>query len=234
MKSLKSLLIFTLSTLWFTSNAQLSGDYLGQEVFRHGSIINYTRQLDGVQTTQRGNESVSNVIYNIQYETDGIYSRIDFSLIPLVIFNQDQNLYWSYNLTLGAFLNESPLEFGVVSMYYGLGVDFDLSTFVFDDGAGTRQSFESGTIGLNLRADLEILEFIQIRNSLTRGWWRPDNANRWDFRSTIGVEVIDGLYLTVAPNYLFVSNDKEGDAGMITEQSSQFYVAYGIGTEFNF
>ncbi|NVK26399.1 MAG: hypothetical protein HWE14_00075 [Flavobacteriia bacterium] len=227
------LLILALFTFSVISNGQIANNYLSQEVYRSGSILNYTRLVDGVSRIDVSKESVGNVIYNIGYETAGVYSRFDLSLIPLILFNQDENQYFSYNITLGAYLNESPVEMGIVKMHYGVGVDLDLSTFVLNDVQGDRRRFESGTIGLNVRVDLEIGEYIQIRNSITRGWWTPDKANRWDIRSTIGVEVLNGLFLTVAPNYLFISNEKEEDSKLIDEKSSQFYISYGIGTAFD-
>ena len=235
MKTIKLVLLLTLSLLGYTTKGQFADHYLAQEVYRSGSIISYTRSLDGVPDYEASNESVGNIIYNIGYEQDGVYSRLEFlSVVPIGFLEQDQNQYWSYNFTLGAYLNENPIELGIVSMYCGIGADADLSSFLLDDGPGPkeRRSFESGTIGANLRVDLEILDFIQIRNSLTYGWWRPDGATRWDFRSTIGVEIGNGFYPTVAPNFLYIANDKEGDAGQIQEESTQFYLSFGFGIDF--
>lgn len=233
MKSQSHIMLVVLLACSTYVHAQLADNYLSQEVYRFGYILKYQEIIDGSLRTDVSNEKVGNVIYNAGYEVDGVYARVDLSLIPLILFNQDENQYWSYNLTLGVYLHENPIEYGIVSMYYGVGVDLDLSTFVLDDGAGNRQSFESGTIGVNVRADMQIGEYIQIRNSITRGWWTADNATRWDIRSTVGVKVLNGLYLTVAPNYLYISNGKEEDSKQIDEKSSQFYISYGIGTVFN-
>lgn len=207
---------------------------LGQQVFRSGQILDYQKEVNGRLLYQAKNATVNNVIYNLFYEHAGVYSRIDLSLIPLVAFNQNQNQHWSYNLCLGAYFNEDdqPLELGPVSLFYGLGVDLDLSTYIIDKLNGERVSFESGSIGLNLRVDMKIGEYLIVKNSITRGWWRPDQLIKWDIRSLINLKITNGLYLTAAPNYQFSSSERDEDSALVRERSNHFYLSYGICTIF--
>lgn len=231
---LNTFLGFTLTVFFYVNAfAQSGSHFLTQEVFRSGQILNFQRDVDGIERFKASGESVNNVIFNIFYEHNDIYARFDFSLIPLVLFNQFQNQHFSYNITLGGFLNDEPLKWGEVDLYYGLGVDFDLSNFVIEDLNGDRVSFESGTIGLNVRVDLEIGEHLILKNSITRGWWSPDNASKWDLRSIVCLKLFNNFYLTATPNYISTTKESEEDNKLVKEQSTHFYITYGIGTVFH-
>lgn len=223
------LLLLSLNALGQFGNENI---FWGNDLYRSGRILNFEKEVDGKPRYQASNEKVNNVIFNVNLDYNGIYSRVDFSLIQLALFNQDQNQHWSYNLTLGAFLNDEPYEWGSVRMMYGAGIDLDLSTFVINDLNGERVSFESGTIGLNVRVDLELYEFLIIKNSITRGWWNPDNSTRWDIRSTVYLEIFEGLYLNASPNYQSLSLDIASDTENRKEQSTHFYISYGISYVF--
>lgn len=201
-----------------------------QEPYRTGNIISFKRYVDGTETLGSSGERVRNFIYNHYVEEFGVYSRVDLSIMQLIL--AERSKHWSLRFLLGFFWNEQPIKLGSnINSYIGTGVDFDLTfTEIFTNGTKLTD-FGTGTIGLNLRYDIEFGESFIIQNSVTRGWWRPNEAVKWDFVSLFGVNIYNGIYLTVAPNFLSSSLiiSDENTPTVTKETSRQFYINYGIG-----
>lgn len=204
------------------------------EVYRTGQILSFERSVDGVVTESFSNEAVNNIIYNNYLEEYGGYGRVDLTIMQFILFNQNQSTYWSYNITVGAFLNEEPVTFSGIDNYFGIGADFDLSVAEIYRDNGQSVSFDNGTIGLNIRWDMEIGERLILQNSVTRGWWGSTNARKWDIRSMLGVETFEGLYITAAPNFISLSSEETDENTNVTTKdlSRHLYTTFGFAFTF--
>lgn len=225
------ILPFFLVLLAVSLKAQEKTKLWTQEVYRTGSILNYERSLDGQQEAQFSNQSVNNIIYNNYVEVNDVYARVDLTLITFALFNNDQNTHWSYNFTVGAFLNEEALNIGSSRHYIGVGADFDLSNSSIYVGPGSKKDFSSGTIGLNFRWDIEIGDHVLVQNNLTRAWWGMDDSEKWDYKLVLAVETFEGLFITASPNYLYTKRTAEENGLQLQETASHFYWTFGLGFE---
>ena len=228
---MKALFYLTFLTLSLNVFAQDKIRLWTQEPYRAGRVLSFERVTNGELSYEASNLKIRNFVFNHFIEEDIAYARVDLSLMQLVLFNSEVNRHWSYNVTLGAFLNETPIKLGSnINSYIGLGADFDLTNTDIVINGVKETDFSTGTIGLNIRYDIEFGDWILLQNSFTRGWWKSASAVKYDYRALIGIKIIDGLYFTISPNYLFHSKIDDGDVNSLREEKAwHFNINYGVG-----
>ena len=231
MKKCSLLTMLAVLFLQYNLLAQEKHELWTMEIFRTGSIMSFEKTVDGVLKESYSGQKVNNVIYNNYFETKGVYSKVDLTLMTYTLFNNDQNQHWSYNITLGAFLNEEPIYWGRSRHYIGVGVDFDYTNSSIYEESTKLEDFTSATIGANLRYDIELGEHWLFQNNLTYAWWGLDESSKWDYKLLIGIETFDGLYLTASPNFLYTTTQREEMGSITEEKASHFYWTFGFGFE---
>lgn len=91
------------------------------------------------------------------------------------------------------------------------------------------RSIDARTIGINSRIDFEFNDFFFLHNSITRGWRKSTQAKKWDIKSTIGVNLINGLGLAYGVNFINLSKDYEDKSGnSVYEESNHLYNNFSI------
>lgn len=218
--------------LSFFSYTQEKMNMFGAEIYRLGSI-NAEKIVNGNMLFSAENEKVSHITTNFIIEESiddvGMYSEVDLSFITTLLTLKDtQNYNSSLSFLIGAFFNEKPIRLGAINTYIGFGADFDLSfSRIYVDNSN--RSIDGGTIGLNSRIDFELNDFLFLHNSITRGGWKSAEAEKWEFKSTIGFKIIKGLGFAYSFNFMSLKNDYDSKSGeTINEKSRHTYNNFSI------